>query len=683
MSDLAVSPDLREPTFALPRSSLSDALNGGPTPGDIAKAKADTVVYRDQMKAAGADLVKSEETATAARHAAMLQRPPLPPPPPPPEPKTTNPVEAWGSLAMSMAILGSALTRRPLLNSLNAAADVMKAYKARDADAYKTAFDKWKAQSDYSLKLYEYQHEAYKDALEMIATDQKGAMALFRAHGAALGDPPIQQLAEDNKPAEIVSLMEQRRGALDHQKALTDNARRTGEVNQEVLDAGNAYRADPASPEAKQRYEAAQQARKDLQAQPAATPPAFGSENAILEQRRREWMAAPENAGKGEPPADLVEKWRGDLKRSEAVPAKQGYQILSDPTHPDAQGNPTQYQMIPGKPETAITMSGEPYSPGGAQKIGTGAAPNAKNLAARAFDDEIYAKTGKHATFADWARFSQETSGSQTGKLSAEAVKLMAHQYELGDPGAITSLPRGGPARIQVENQIAEDMKDMGDAASQIVMNRLRMAEARSAATTAGRVTMNTEIYAQEAKGAGQQVIETSRLFPRTDYPLVNTALRAYETNTGDPNIVKFGAAMNAFVNAYGKLSNPTGIGIHDADKARITGILDTRLSQGQIEAGVEQVIKEGEVVSNAARAAQAEVLKNIMPIQPGAVSPSSPATAGGAAATAGAPSGAGSVPTAAQIKTARDSGKPRAAVRAKYIELHGDAATFDREWPP
>jgi hypothetical protein len=159
-------------------------------------------------------------------------------------------------------------------------------------------------------------------------------------------------------------------------------------------------------------------------------------------------------------------------------------------------------------------------------------------------------------------------------------------------------------------------------------MNRLRMAEAKSAATTAGRVTMNTALFAQEAIGAGQQVVETSKLFPRTDIPLVNTALVAYERNTGDPNIIKFGAALNALINAYGKMSNPTGTGVHDADKARIERVMDASFSQGQIEAGVQQIVTEGQVMSQAAQQAQAEVLRQAMPTVPGAAPVASPASA-------------------------------------------------------
>lgn len=222
------------------------------------------------------------------------------------------------------------------------------------------------------------------------------------------------------------------------------------------------------------------------------------------------------------------------------------------------------------------------------------------------------------------------TGRSQTGQLSSDAVKLLAKQYEMGDPGAITSMPRSGPARTQVENQIAGDMKGLDDAARQIVLNRMRMAEARSAATTAGRITMQTELYATEAKGAGQQVIETSKLFPRTNFPKLNVALEAFNRGTGDPNIIRFGTALNSLINAYGKMSNPTGTGIHDADKERITKILDTALSQGQIEAGVDQVIIEGEIVARAAEQAQGQVLNRLAPRPPGDPAPLPPAPSAG-----------------------------------------------------
>src|SRR5271166_5105481 len=164
-------------------------------------------------------------------------------------------------------------------------------------------------------------------------------------------------------------------------------------------------------------------------------------------------------------------------------------------------------------------------------------------------------------------------SGGQ-GRWSEDAMAALVARAFKGDPTVMSQLPRSGPARQQYEEALAAKLKaepggiEGGNA--QMIMNRLRMAEATSAAGVGGRVTMNTEIFAQEAVLAGQEVVRTSNLVPRTELPKVNAALLAYERNTGDPNIIQFGAALNALMNAYGKLSNPTGTGIHDADKDRL-----------------------------------------------------------------------------------------------------------------
>jgi hypothetical protein len=59
----------------------------------------------------------AEETAARVHKdtekASLMQAPPPPPPSKPPEPEFRGPGEAWGSLAMTMAMLGSAFTRRP------------------------------------------------------------------------------------------------------------------------------------------------------------------------------------------------------------------------------------------------------------------------------------------------------------------------------------------------------------------------------------------------------------------------------------------------------------------------------------------------------------------------------------------------------------------------------------------
>lgn len=78
---------------------------------------------------------------------------------------TTDPMKTFGSGAMWLATFGSLLTRHPLTTALNSAAEVNKAAASGDATAYKNAMEKWKVQSDYALKLANYDMDIYKESL--------------------------------------------------------------------------------------------------------------------------------------------------------------------------------------------------------------------------------------------------------------------------------------------------------------------------------------------------------------------------------------------------------------------------------------------------------------------------------------------------------------------------------------
>jgi len=118
---------------------------------------------------------------------------------PPPQPKPTSVVEQWGSPAMLLAVIGSAFTRQPLTNALNAGAAVMKGFQQRDFDAAQTAFKNWKEANDTSLKLMGIQRESYADALKAIehsgGEDRKDAMATFAALAHAFNDQPMMAAA--------------------------------------------------------------------------------------------------------------------------------------------------------------------------------------------------------------------------------------------------------------------------------------------------------------------------------------------------------------------------------------------------------------------------------------------------------------------------------------------------------
>jgi len=83
------------------------------------------------------------------------------------------------------------------------------------------------------------------------------------------------------------------------------------------------------------------------------------------------------------------------------------------------------------------------------------------------------------------------------GKLSPDAVKMMAQHMSWVIRGPSHPCPQW-PARIQVETR-SRRYEGLDDGAQKIVMNRLRMAEARAAATRLARDDEHG-VYSQEAK---------------------------------------------------------------------------------------------------------------------------------------------------------------------------------------
>jgi hypothetical protein len=149
---------------------------------------------------------RAAQTKQFGEEAAALKFPKLELPPSP-VPKQTDPTHIWGSAAMMLAIVGSLMTRQPLVTAMNAAAGVMNAYKKNDKEAADQAFQTWKVATDNAIKLNNYQVDAYKAALgdverrEKTATEaskaeQDEAVAQFTAQARAFGDETAVQVAQ-------------------------------------------------------------------------------------------------------------------------------------------------------------------------------------------------------------------------------------------------------------------------------------------------------------------------------------------------------------------------------------------------------------------------------------------------------------------------------------------------------
>lgn len=189
-----------------------------------------------------------------------------------------------------------------------------------------------------------------------------------------------------------------------------------------------------------------------------------------------------------------------------------------------------------------------------------------------------------------------------TGLFDKPTLTAMADQYLSGDKSVLQNLGRtaiGGMNMSALRERIVSRANELGikptEVASRIGQFDSYVAAQKATGTRGGNVTM----AATEAANLGGLVLDTSAAVPRSNYPVWNRVTNAYAENTGDPNIVKFTGALNSYVNAYARAINPSG-STTVSDKEHAREILDTAMSHGQIQAGIDQLQKELEQAKRA-----------------------------------------------------------------------------------
>lgn len=174
--------------------------------------------------------------------------------------------------------------------------------------------------------------------------------------------------------------------------------------------------------------------------------------------------------------------------------------------------------------------------------------------------------------------------------LDAKTLDFMAKMALAGDTSVYQNLGRGMQGArnlVALRKRVAE----MATGEAKMTPQDTAMAIAefqgqKAAQRTLGNRSATFGMAQNEAMQMADLVTQTSAAFPRSDFPVLNKALQAFETGTGDVNTVRFGAALNSFINAYARAISPTGQPtINDKEHAR------EMLSKAQSHAQVVGVI--------------------------------------------------------------------------------------------
>lgn len=178
--------------------------------------------------------------------------------------------------------------------------------------------------------------------------------------------------------------------------------------------------------------------------------------------------------------------------------------------------------------------------------------------------------------------------------LDPETLTFLARQALKGDTSVFQNVGRGtqGAANIVA---LREKMQQLATKAG-ITPEELASINAEFVGAKAGQRALGTrsaqfKLAASEAHEMADIVTQTSKAFDRTNFPLINKAIAAGINQTGSPEVVQFGAAINSFINAYARAISPTGQPtISDKDHAR--DILSKAQSPEQV-VGVIKILKQ------------------------------------------------------------------------------------------
>lgn len=189
----------------------------------------------------------------------------------------------------------------------------------------------------------------------------------------------------------------------------------------------------------------------------------------------------------------------------------------------------------------------------------------------------------------------ETAAAKKEGQMSDEDFKFGAQQYLAGDKSVMSSLGYGNTGsvnRAKMRTAIRAEATARGMSPQDVATALAEFGGLQAGERKLGERSANIGMAVTAASKFADLALEASDKVPRTDVIPFNKILLAGEKATGSPEVVKFGAANNSFINAYARAVSPTGTPtVSDKDHAR--DILETGYSQGQYKAAIEQLQKE------------------------------------------------------------------------------------------
>lgn len=189
----------------------------------------------------------------------------------------------------------------------------------------------------------------------------------------------------------------------------------------------------------------------------------------------------------------------------------------------------------------------------------------------------------------------QRTQGDPNAALEPDDLKFMAQQYLAGDRTVLQNLGRGAQGSknlVALRGEVRKQAEAAGMSGADVAAAVAEFEGVKSGERALGTRTAQAGMAVNEADQFADIASQASKNVPRGQFVPANKALQAYESNTGDPNIVAFGAATNSLINAYARAVSPSGTPTV-SDKEHAREMLNTAQTQDQYDAVITMMKRE------------------------------------------------------------------------------------------
>jgi hypothetical protein len=160
-------------------------------------------------------------------------------------------------------------------------------------------------------------------------------------------------------------------------------------------------------------------------------------------------------------------------------------------------------------------------------------------------------------------------------------------------PHALSGLGFGMQAyRQQVLALVPAARHALGLSITQMTAKWAQYAGLTSAQRALGTRAAALSVGIGEASKSAPAVIQTAINLNPSDFPTYNEFANLGAYLTGSTQIVDFRTALNTFLNTYARAINPQGR-MTDQQQRHAYEVLNTAMSQGQIQTGVMRMLKE------------------------------------------------------------------------------------------